>query len=1580
MNPLNSKKNIILALCSLFLLSVENREDLSQLLSWDKTVILEDLDEKIITHNTPSIQDAKENKTNYTINFDNVPILQYLKFVSKICSVNFSFEEKDLDFTVSVISQDPVHPRYILSSLVQMLRIHDLSVLEQEGNLLITKSKTVRQIPTIVSADLNELPEGNFPLITRVFRIKNANLSTLTNILKPLLSQDALLEVSPETKQLIITDITVNMDKISSLLASIDTPHSSMEIEAYEAKHLSPDALIELAQKIIAPFLEGNPLLFIPQGGTNKIFLVSTAYLIDKAFTILEDLDKAPKAKVSHDSLQNLYLYRLEHLSIEEFSKSKEELIKELKNRKAPAHLIEALQSSRWIQESGSVLFVADEQTIGKLKELIPKLDIATEKAPSQNNFFVYKLAKCTAKEFENALDQFCENLEKAAVPDKSLIEALLSMDYIKESHSFIFTGGKTALSKIAEILPVLDASGSASSELFIYRIQHASKKEIETSLKKLVADLKEAPSPDHALIHMVEEMHYLKELHSLIFTGEASVLERIKTLLPSIDVPYVDENGPRSTLPHEFFVYHPLYRKGEELEKSLKEIGQNLKSSGLAAPSLLQTLSHLKWIKSSQSLVFTGDETSLKQIEQLLHVLDSPQETHGEKSYHPDGKIRDSIPHQFYVYTPKFTPGETLEKSLREMAESLKASGLADPVLLKCIQHMKWTSSTQTLVFSGDATTLQYIQGLLQTLDKPTEEFASVPFSYSPKFASHTDIEKDLEEFHNNLKPKSPKEMELKTALKQVKWLQDSQTFLFNAPPTAIEEIKKLLVAFDTPIDGVSQKKTFSLYKLQNVYGETLVEYLKKTGKELEEARLSDPALLQAIYHCKWIKDGNSILITGTAEAIKQVELLIKDFDQPGLFGEKSLLANKSAFFIYKPIYHPAEQLLHSIQEAGKNLKAAGLIDPYLLEALNAGRCLKETQSLAFTASNETLEKIKVLLSQFDIAAPLNGDIQEFNAQTFLLYPLQTITYQHLEVVVKATIDDLKKKGAINDRVVASLKSMRHIPETNSVLFIGGKDTLEHIKNLISQFDVVPSSPSQEISKIEGLTFSVYTPKHVSGITLIQILQEFKTQIASTGVKDKELFYTIDHLKWIEKTSSLVVSGTSQSIGQTEELLTRFDTPQTGGNSHDAGSVIPVESSNFLVYKLQYHQGEEILSALKQIGPELSAADQSKAPEVLKAIQSLQWLKVTNSLLASGDPHALSKLRSLIQNLDVPLKQVFIEVLVIETNVTNTQNFGLQWGGKVQYLKNFAGGTGNFPLQSANSAQTPGATDNSVLGGNPFPASLGSVSGSNPPSATSMIPFVSGFDLGVIGDVIMHKGKSFLSLGSLVNALETDTDSTIVMNPTMITQDNRNSTLFVGKNVPFVGSLVSAQSTYFQSNQNIEYRDIGFNLSVTPTIGSNDVVTLDISNDISEIIGNTNQGTTGTATQPTGILTSHTTMSTRVHVPDQHFVVLSGMIQESKSRFKSSIPCLGGIPFISALTSEKDRLSNKSNIILFLRPRIINTYEDYKKITESQQNLFKEQAKLPILKEEFDAAIDLIKTPENEADDEEDFLSLKKR
>jgi type III secretion protein C len=201
-------------------------------------------------------------------------------------------------------------------------------------------------------------------------------------------------------------------------------------------------------------------------------------------------------------------------------------------------------------------------------------------------------------------------------------------------------------------------------------------------------------------------------------------------------------------------------------------------------------------------------------------------------------------------------------------------------------------------------------------------------------------------------------------------------------------------------------------------------------------------------------------------------------------------------------------------------------------------------------------------------------------------------------------------------------------------------------------------------------------------------------------------------------------------------------------------------------------------------------------------------------------------------------------------------------------------------------------------------------------------------------------------------------------MNPKIITQDGHTSNIFVGQNIPFVGSFVSNTASNTVQSSNIEYRDVGVNLTITPSLGTNNIITLDIQQDISQQTNNTTQIQ---GSQVTGIQTSLTTMSTRVHVPDRHFLVLSGMIQDTKTHFRTSIPCLGGLPVIGALFSENDRYDTKNNIIIFLRPFIIDSFEDYDRLTAAEEGLYKEQAALQDLKEEFDAGTEMIKDLDNE-------------
>ena len=250
-------------------------------------------------------------------------------------------------------------------------------------------------------------------------------------------------------------------------------------------------------------------------------------------------------------------------------------------------------------------------------------------------------------------------------------------------------------------------------------------------------------------------------------------------------------------------------------------------------------------------------------------------------------------------------------------------------------------------------------------------------------------------------------------------------------------------------------------------------------------------------------------------------------------------------------------------------------------------------------------------------------------------------------------------------------------------------------------------------------------------------------------------------------------------------------------------------------------------------------------------------------------------------------------------------------------------------------------------------------------------------FDLGIIGEVIRHNGNTYLTLGSLMQALQQNNEITIVMTPKIITQDGKTSTIFQGSNIPFAGSFVSNTSTgsgnpFTIGTTNLEYRDIGINLTVTPVLGNSDIVTLDIALDQSSTTLNaTNQqitfNNTGVPTNINGITTSKVAMQTTVHVPDNHFLILSGMTNNSNSKTKTGIPCLGGLPIIGAAFSTDNDANVNTNTVIFIRPHILNSLEDMKKITKKEEEFFRDQAGTPFLEHNFDEGMELIKTVDDE-------------
>ncbi|GAB4185619.1 MAG: hypothetical protein Tsb0015_02690 [Simkaniaceae bacterium] len=1309
----------------------------------------------------------------YTINFTDVSIIEFIKFVSKITKENFIFNEDELNFNVTIVSNEPTNIESIMSALLQVLRIHGLSLLEQDNNLLIHKNPEVKQIPTVVS---DEFPmEEGFPpaIITRVFRIKNADATQLAGIITPMLSSEALVEVMARSNHLIVSDIIGNIEQISHLLVSLDVPSPTMDVDAFHAKHSNVETLVNLATQIITPLAEGSPVILVPQKSTASIFIVSTPYLIERTIAILADLDNMP----------------------------------------------------------------------------------ASEKVIFPEDILIYKLQYKSESAVGTALKEITQGLTEQGFASQGLIETINEMKYIAQTHSLLFTGDPDDLKKIGDFLKAIDVpiseEGGLSTSFYVYKIQSSPEEQIQQAINDLIDNLTDANYPDKELIQALQSLKWIQDTNSLIFTGTDQALSKIKELLPEFDIP----PEKSQTLASEFYMYLPKNRSGLVLLTAVKETSKNLVASNLVDPVFLQTLQNVKFIESVDALLFTGPKQSIDRVKTLMPVIDQKEV----------GK--DTL----FVYQVKYVSSERIKRGLNDIAASLPQ---LDP-LKETIESMKWLPDSNSFSFIGTANSLNRIKDILATIDTPTVA---------------------------------------KTA--------------------------------------ASEQKTYYLYKIKNVKGQVIIDDFEKMANKLEDSGIPNTDLIKSLRSAEWIKSTNSIYVSGTPEVIEQIKALLTEFDIGR--APEGHVEQATNFFVYKPKHASPEEIKNSLLMIGEDLEQAGLSDPSFLNTITNMRYVKATNSLIFTGTQKSIAQIQDLLASVDISEA-KPQIQELGATTFFIYRVKYVPAQELMSSLQTMVEDFSKVGSTDKALEKTINNMRYVKATNSIVFVGPKSVLNRIQELVAKFDI-PALAEQPVERAaEG--YILYKPKHQSGEELIQLLKDFEQNLIRSGLKEEALFDAINNMKWMPKTSQILVSGTESAIQKVEELLDRFDIAGTEKEKEKISkepAIETIEDVSFLIYKLQYHKGGEIEGALQKIASDIKEGTPEKNKKLLEAINSVQWIDVTNSLIATGDAKTLAKLKELIQNIDVPLRQVFIEVLVLETSLNNSLDFGLRWGSQGKYRDKFGYGFINTP-------QTP------TGGSDPFAdfnTNFSNINATRVPTGSDIPLDAGGFDLGIIGDIILHKGKSYFALGSLVNALQIDGDTNIVLNQKIITQDGRLSTLFVGDNIPFTGSVISITGAASSTQQSIEYRDIGVTLSITPTLGESEIITLDIDEEITEA---TNIPTSGQEVAQ-GIQTSKRSMQTRVHIPDKTFLVLSGQIRNQVTRQRQGLPCLGGLPLVGAAFSETQRNREATNVIIFVKPHIIDTWSQYKKLTEQQEDLYRDQLRPsgPDAVEDFDQGLELVKTPDD--------------
>ena len=279
-------------------------------------------------------------------------------------------------------------------------------------------------------------------------------------------------------------------------------------------------------------------------------------------------------------------------------------------------------------------------------------------------------------------------------------------------------------------------------------------------------------------------------------------------------------------------------------------------------------------------------------------------------------------------------------------------------------------------------------------------------------------------------------------------------------------------------------------------------------------------------------------------------------------------------------------------------------------------------------------------------------------------------------------------------------------------------------------------------------------------------------------------------------------------------------------------------------VVNLNFADAEELVISLSS----LLSSDANTTTVSISAHQS------ANQVVLSGTPSSVNQALSVVALMDRAPRQVYVDAIIAEISEDSAQKLGLQ----------FSANSGNIGASSAT-----GLTGDNI----------GTLANSS---------FLSGAAGGLI--TFGAGANKIPDIGVMLNALKGDTDNRILSTPSLMTTENKESTILIGQNVPFItGSYTNQQGDGTAPFQTIKREDLGTKLKLKPKIGENGDIIMEIWQEVSRI----DQSAVGLS----DVVTVKRQISTVVSAKEGETIAIGGLRVEQEEIGVSKIPILGDIP-----------------------------------------------------------------------------------
>ncbi len=449
----------------------------------------------------------------------------------------------------------------------------------------------------------------------------------------------------------------------------------------------------------------------------------------------------------------------------------------------------------------------------------------------------------------------------------------------------------------------------------------------------------------------------------------------------------------------------------------------------------------------------------------------------------------------------------------------------------------------------------------------------------------------------------------------------------------------------------------------------------------------------------------------------------------------------------------------------------------------------------------------------------------------------------------------------------------------SNALIITDTRANVARMNELVIQLDKI------------GVTHTDVIPmRYANSADVVAMLTRLETPDPNRGMTTSPPVIVAD-----KRTNAVVISGDDLTRQRIKLLIEDLDRPQS-------------KNSNVRVVYLKYAKAENVAKALSGMMQSLGQGKQAEGAPANAAPPAVQPDEATNSVLITADIDTMDTMLSIIDSLDIRRAQVLVEAIIVEITGNSAKEIGIEWmyQGDEQGFGGFTSGGALSRVAGPALNLLSNPDDNNALG-----ALAGGINSVGSPV----------FGVGRLGKQI-----DFLAVLKL---LQTTESSNILSTPSLLTTDNSEASILVGQQVPFVtgsfsgvnsGANAGGGNNSFASPFNtVNREDVGIKLQVTPHINEGDSLVLDIEQEISSVIGNTQNS-------PNGPTTSKREIKTQILAGDGQTVVLGGLIQDEVNKGDSRVPVLGSIPVLGHLFRTQSAAKRKTNLLIFLRSTIIRT------------------------------------------------------